>query len=61
MSFCVHLSGLSFTDHLVLAGPAEIAYFAQFNFCTIFDIPELSIYPRASLTIIEERVQKIID
>ena len=45
-----------------VAGPAEIAYFAQFKLLyEYFDIPEPLIYPRASLTIIEERVQKIID
>jgi bacillithiol biosynthesis cysteine-adding enzyme BshC len=45
-----------------VAGPAEIAYFAQFKLLyEHFDIPEPIIYPRPSLTVIEERVQKIID
>jgi bacillithiol biosynthesis cysteine-adding enzyme BshC len=44
-----------------VAGPGEIAYFAQFK--TVYEsfgIPEPIIYPRASLTIVEERVQKVL-
>ena len=45
-----------------IAGPSEIAYFAQFKLLyDEFGIPEPIIYPRASVTIIEERIQKVID
>ena len=44
-----------------VAGPGEIAYFAQFK--TVYEsfgIPEPIIYPRASITIVEDRVQKVL-
>lgn len=45
-----------------VAGPSEIAYFAQFkSLYNHFNIPAPIIYPRASATIIEERIQKVID
>lgn len=45
-----------------VAGPSEIAYFAQFKLLyENFAIPEPIIYPRCSATIVEERVQKIIN
>jgi bacillithiol synthase len=45
-----------------VAGPSEIAYFAQFKLLyEHFNIPEPIIYPRASATIVEERLQKVID
>jgi bacillithiol biosynthesis cysteine-adding enzyme BshC len=45
-----------------VAGPAEVSYFAQFKLLyDEFGIPEPIIYPRASATIVEERIQKIID
>ena len=44
-----------------VAGPSEIAYFAQFKpLYAEFSIPEPIIYPRASVTVLEERVEKII-
>lgn len=43
-----------------VAGPSEIAYFAQFKpLYQAFSIPEPIIYPRASITIIEEKVEKV--
>jgi bacillithiol biosynthesis cysteine-adding enzyme BshC len=45
-----------------VAGPSEVSYFAQFRLLyEYFNIPEPIIYPRASTTIIEEKVQKIIN
>ncbi|MBN1396941.1 MAG: bacillithiol biosynthesis cysteine-adding enzyme BshC [Bacteroidetes bacterium] len=45
-----------------VAGPSEIAYFAQFKpLYEHFKIPMPIIYPRASVTLLEERIQKIID
>ena len=45
-----------------VAGPSEIAYFAQFKLLyEYFGIPEPIIYPRCSATIVEERIQKIIN
>jgi bacillithiol biosynthesis cysteine-adding enzyme BshC len=45
-----------------VAGPSEVAYFAQFKLLyEEFCIPEPIIYPRCSVTIIEERIQKVID
>jgi bacillithiol biosynthesis cysteine-adding enzyme BshC len=45
-----------------VAGPSEIAYFAQYKLLyEHFNIPEPIIYPRASATIIEERIQKVLD
>lgn len=44
-----------------VAGPAEIAYFAQLlSLYPLFGIPEPIIYPRASATIIEDRVEKVL-
>ncbi|MBM4161418.1 MAG: bacillithiol biosynthesis cysteine-adding enzyme BshC [Ignavibacteria bacterium] len=45
-----------------VAGPAEIAYFAQLK--PLYDemkIPMPIIYPRASATIVEEKVEKVLD
>lgn len=45
-----------------VAGPSEIAYFAQFKLLyEDFGIPEPIIYPRSSATIVEEKIQKVID
>jgi bacillithiol biosynthesis cysteine-adding enzyme BshC len=45
-----------------VAGPAEIAYFAQFKpLYQEFGLPEPIVYPRASITILEEKVQKVFD
>lgn len=45
-----------------VAGPSEVAYFAQFKLLyEDFGIPEPIIYPRCSATIVEERIQKIIN
>jgi bacillithiol synthase len=45
-----------------VAGPSEVSYFAQFKLLyEHFGIPEPIIYPRASATIVEERIQKVID
>ncbi len=44
-----------------VAGPAEIAYFAQLKpLYEEFNIPEPMIYPRASMTILEEKVEKVL-
>lgn len=44
-----------------VAGPSEIAYFAQLKkVYENFDIEEPIIYPRASVTIVEEYIQKVI-
>ena len=45
-----------------VAGPGEIAYFAQYK--GVYDwagIPMPIIYPRASVTLVEGRVQKVLD
>lgn len=45
-----------------VAGPSEIAYFAQFKLLyEHFSIPEPIIYPRCSATIVEERINNIIN
>jgi bacillithiol biosynthesis cysteine-adding enzyme BshC len=45
-----------------VAGPSEVAYFAQFKLLyEHFGIPEPIIYPRCSATIVEDRIQKIIN
>jgi bacillithiol synthase len=45
-----------------VAGPSEVAYFAQFKLLyENFNIPEPIIYPRCSATIVEDRIQKIIN
>lgn len=44
-----------------VAGPGEISYFAQLRpLYKEFEIPEPIIYPRASVTIVEEKVEKVI-
>lgn len=44
-----------------VAGPSEIAYFAQLKpLYQEFGIPEPIIYPRASMTILEEKVEKVL-
>ncbi len=44
-----------------VAGPGEISYFAQLRpLYPAFDIPQPIIYPRASLTIVEEKVEKVL-
>lgn len=44
-----------------VAGPAEIAYFAQLKpVYEYFNITMPIIYPRASITIVEEKVQKVL-
>ncbi|HLE32158.1 MAG TPA: bacillithiol biosynthesis cysteine-adding enzyme BshC [Bacteroidota bacterium] len=44
-----------------IAGPGEISYFAQLApLYPEFSIPEPIIYPRASATIIEEKVEKVL-
>ncbi len=44
-----------------VAGPAEVAYFAQFGpVYREFDLVMPIIYPRASMTILEERIEKTI-
>ena len=45
-----------------VAGPGEIAYFAQFK--PLYDwagLPMPVVYPRASLTLVEPRAQKVLD
>jgi bacillithiol biosynthesis cysteine-adding enzyme BshC len=45
-----------------VGGPSEVAYFAQFKLLyEDFGIPEPIIYPRCSATVVEERIQKIIN
>ncbi len=45
-----------------VAGPSEIAYFAQFKpLYEEFTIPQPILYPRASATLIEDRVEKVLD
>jgi len=45
-----------------VAGPAEIAYFAQLKpVYEYFDITMPIIFPRASVTLIEEKVQKVLE
>ncbi len=44
-----------------VAGPSELAYFGQFS--TLYKelgIPQPMIYPRASVTIVEEKVEKVL-
>ncbi len=44
-----------------VGGPGEIAYYAQFKpVYELFNVPMPIIYPRASVTILEERIEKII-
>jgi len=44
-----------------VAGPSEVAYFAQFGGTyRIFDNPMPVIYPRRSITILEKKIQKLI-
>jgi bacillithiol biosynthesis cysteine-adding enzyme BshC len=45
-----------------VAGPSEVAYFAQFRpVYQEFGIPEPIIYPRSSITIMEEKVEKVFE
>lgn len=45
-----------------IAGPSEVAYFAQLKpLYQEFGIPEPIIYPRASVTILEEKVEKVLE
>ncbi len=45
-----------------VAGPAEIAYFGQLEaLYRLFDIPMPVIYPRHQLTLVEGKIQKIIE
>jgi bacillithiol synthase len=51
-----------FPTALYVAGPAEVAYFAQFRkIYEIFGTPMPVIYPRKSLTLVENRVSKLMD
>lgn len=44
-----------------VAGPSELAYFGQYNtLYKEFGIPQPIIFPRASATVVEERVEKIL-
>lgn len=44
-----------------VAGPSELAYFGQYNtLYKEFGLPEPIIYPRASITIVEEKVEKVL-
>lgn len=45
-----------------VGGPSEIAYFAQLkDVYNQFDLPYPIVYPRSSMTIVEHRIQKVID
>ncbi len=45
-----------------VGGPGEIAYFAQLKpVYEMYDVPMPLIFPRTSLTILEERVEKVIE
>lgn len=45
-----------------VAGPAELAYYAQMKgIYQLFDLPMPIIYPRKSLTLLEPKVEKILD
>jgi bacillithiol biosynthesis cysteine-adding enzyme BshC len=45
-----------------VAGPAEIAYFAQLSeVYRLFGVPESCIYPRASFTLVEGRVRELVE
>ncbi|MCE1248642.1 MAG: bacillithiol biosynthesis cysteine-adding enzyme BshC [Firmicutes bacterium] len=45
-----------------VAGPGEIAYYAQFKgIYDVFDIPMPVIYPRKSITIMEKRTEKLLN
>lgn len=45
-----------------VAGPAEVAYFAQLKpVYEYFEVPMPIIFPRASVTLVEEKVQKVLD
>jgi bacillithiol biosynthesis cysteine-adding enzyme BshC len=54
-------------DHLLptaayVAGPSEVSYFAQYKaLYEWFDVPMPVIYPRASLSLVESKVQKVLD
>jgi len=45
-----------------VAGPAELAYYAQMKgIYNAFDIPMPIIYPRKSLTLLESKIEKVLD
>jgi bacillithiol biosynthesis cysteine-adding enzyme BshC len=45
-----------------VAGPSEIAYHAQLSpLYAHFNIPQPLLYPRASVTVVEERVQRVLE
>ncbi|NBC17702.1 MAG: bacillithiol biosynthesis cysteine-adding enzyme BshC [Bacteroidetes bacterium] len=54
-------------DHLLptaayVAGPSEVSYFAQYKALYDWaDVPMPVIYPRASLSLVESKVQKVLD
>ncbi len=50
-----------FNTAFYIAGPSEIAYFAQvMPLYSMFDIPEPVIYPRASVTLLEKHLNDIL-
>lgn len=54
-------------DHLLptaayVAGPSEVSYFAQYKALYEWvDVPMPIVYPRASLSLVESKVQKVLD
>ena len=45
-----------------VAGPAELAYYSQMKgIYNAFDIPMPIIYPRKSLTLLESKIEKVLD
>ena len=45
-----------------VAGPGETSYYAQLRAVyDIFDVPMPVVYPRASVTLVESKVQKVLD
>jgi bacillithiol biosynthesis cysteine-adding enzyme BshC len=56
------VQGFVFPTAVYLAGPGEISYYAQiktsFDF---FSVPMPIIYPRASLTLIEDKIDKVLE
>lgn len=54
-------------DHLFptgfyVGGPSEVSYFAQVDpLYQFFNIPEPFVYPRASATLLEKNIQKVLD
>lgn len=46
----------------VVGGPAEVAYYAQIGgLFDIFDLPRPQMLPRASLTVVEKRFERVLD